>query len=136
MTAVPTDIRQAGPEELAITWADGAETRRGFAAALTIGAAFVALCAWSWGRWTDPQIDYGNELYIAWQLAEGKVLYGDLAHRNGPLSHAWNALLFTLPLVVPLTLLQHHFRRHPHAWVAEQTYLQPYPAELMLRNHV
>ena len=41
-----------------------------------------------------------------------------------------------VPLVVPLTLLQHHFRRHPHAWVAEQTYLQPYPAELMLRNHV
>jgi len=41
-----------------------------------------------------------------------------------------------VPLVVPLTLLQHHFRRHPHPWVAEQIYLQPYPAELMLRNHV
>lgn len=41
-----------------------------------------------------------------------------------------------LPLVVPLTLLQHHLRRHPVAWVAEQTYLHPYPAELMLRNHV
>ena len=27
-------------------------------------------------------------------LAEGKVLYGDVAHRNGPLSHYWNALLF------------------------------------------
>jgi uncharacterized protein YbgA (DUF1722 family) len=41
-----------------------------------------------------------------------------------------------VPLVVPLTLLAHHFRRHPTSWVAEQTYLQPYPAELMLRNHV
>jgi uncharacterized protein YbgA (DUF1722 family) len=41
-----------------------------------------------------------------------------------------------VPLVVPLTLLQHHFRRHPVPWVAEQTYLTPYPAELMLRNHV
>jgi uncharacterized protein YbgA (DUF1722 family)/uncharacterized protein YbbK (DUF523 family) len=41
-----------------------------------------------------------------------------------------------IPLVVPLTLLQHHFRRHPVPWVLEQTYLQPYPAELMLRNHV
>jgi uncharacterized protein YbgA (DUF1722 family)/uncharacterized protein YbbK (DUF523 family) len=41
-----------------------------------------------------------------------------------------------VPLVVPLTLLQHHFRRHPTPWVAEQTYMQPYPAELMLRNHV
>jgi uncharacterized protein YbgA (DUF1722 family)/uncharacterized protein YbbK (DUF523 family) len=41
-----------------------------------------------------------------------------------------------VPLVVPLTLLQHHFRRYPTPWVLEQTYLQPYPAELMLRNHV
>ncbi|MCX7825428.1 MAG: DUF523 and DUF1722 domain-containing protein [Verrucomicrobiae bacterium] len=41
-----------------------------------------------------------------------------------------------VPLIVPLTLLNHHFRRHPHPWVAGQTYLNPYPAELMLRNHV
>ena len=41
-----------------------------------------------------------------------------------------------VPLIVPLTLLSHHFRRHPCPWVAEQTYLNPYPAELMLRNHV
>lgn len=41
-----------------------------------------------------------------------------------------------VPLVVPLTLLKHHFRRHPIDWVLNQTYLNPYPAELMLRNHV
>ncbi|RPI27535.1 MAG: DUF1722 domain-containing protein [Acidobacteria bacterium] len=41
-----------------------------------------------------------------------------------------------VPLVVPLTLLKHHFRRHPIEWVLSQTYLNPYPAELMLRNHV
>jgi uncharacterized protein YbgA (DUF1722 family)/uncharacterized protein YbbK (DUF523 family) len=41
-----------------------------------------------------------------------------------------------VPLVVPLTLLKHHFRRHPVGWVLGQTYLNPYPAELMLRNHV
>jgi uncharacterized protein YbgA (DUF1722 family)/uncharacterized protein YbbK (DUF523 family) len=41
-----------------------------------------------------------------------------------------------VPLVVPLTLFKHHFRRHLVPWVDEQTYLQPYPAELMLRNHV
>lgn len=39
-----------------------------------------------------------------------------------------------VPLVVPLTLLQHHFRRHPAEWVMEQTYLNPYPEELMLRS--
>lgn len=41
-----------------------------------------------------------------------------------------------MPLLMPLTLLQHHFRRHPVDWVNEQTYLNPHPAELMLRNHV
>lgn len=42
-----------------------------------------------------------------------------------------------VPLVVPLTLLQHHLRRHPVPdWVHEQVYLNPYPKELMLRNHV
>jgi uncharacterized protein YbgA (DUF1722 family)/uncharacterized protein YbbK (DUF523 family) len=41
-----------------------------------------------------------------------------------------------VPLVVPLTLLLHHFRKHPVDWVLSQSYLRPYPAELMLRNHV
>jgi uncharacterized protein YbgA (DUF1722 family)/uncharacterized protein YbbK (DUF523 family) len=41
-----------------------------------------------------------------------------------------------VPLIVPITLLQHHLRHHPVPWVSEQTYLNPYPAELMLRNHV
>lgn len=42
-----------------------------------------------------------------------------------------------VPLVVPLTLLQHHLRRHPvPEWVHQQVYLNPYPKEMMLRNHV
>lgn len=41
-----------------------------------------------------------------------------------------------LPLVVPLTLINHHLRRHPIPWMQEQVYLNPYPAELMLRNFV
>jgi uncharacterized protein YbgA (DUF1722 family)/uncharacterized protein YbbK (DUF523 family) len=42
-----------------------------------------------------------------------------------------------LPLVVPLTLLQHHLRRNSVPdWVHQQVYLNPYPKELMLRNHV
>ncbi len=40
----------------------------------------------------------------------------------------------SVPLVVPLTLLKHHFRRHPHAYIAQQAYLQPHPTELGLRN--
>lgn len=42
-----------------------------------------------------------------------------------------------LPLIVPVTLLRHHLNRHPVLdWVKHQTYLNPYPPELMLRNHV
>jgi uncharacterized protein YbgA (DUF1722 family)/uncharacterized protein YbbK (DUF523 family) len=39
-----------------------------------------------------------------------------------------------VPLVVPVTLLRHHFRRHPHPYVEGQYYLEPHPPELMLRN--
>lgn len=41
-----------------------------------------------------------------------------------------------VPLVVPLTLIAHHVRRHAIAWLARQTYLEPHKKELMLRNHV
>ncbi len=42
-----------------------------------------------------------------------------------------------VPLIVPITLLKHHLLHH-HApeWVHQQAYLNPYPKELMLRNHV
>jgi uncharacterized protein YbgA (DUF1722 family)/uncharacterized protein YbbK (DUF523 family) len=39
-----------------------------------------------------------------------------------------------LPLIVPVTLLRHHFRRHPHEFVSMSKYLDPHPAELMLLN--
>jgi uncharacterized protein YbgA (DUF1722 family)/uncharacterized protein YbbK (DUF523 family) len=42
-----------------------------------------------------------------------------------------------VPLVVPITLLKHHLNRNKMPdWVHEQAYLNPYPMELMLRNHV
>ena len=41
-----------------------------------------------------------------------------------------------VPLVVPLTLLRHYVRLHDVAYLAGQTYLEPHPRELMLRNHV
>lgn len=40
------------------------------------------------------------------------------------------------PLIVPVTLLRHYFRKYPEDWVKKQTYLSPYPTELQLRNHV
>lgn len=41
-----------------------------------------------------------------------------------------------LPLVVPITLVAHHVRRHRVEYLQGQTYLEPHPKELMLRNHV
>ncbi|MCI0916749.1 DUF523 and DUF1722 domain-containing protein [Stutzerimonas stutzeri] len=41
-----------------------------------------------------------------------------------------------VPLVVPMTLLKHHFRRHPDRYVATQVYLQPHPEDLSLRNGI
>ncbi len=41
-----------------------------------------------------------------------------------------------VPLVVPLTLVRHHVRRHGLAYLAGQAYLDPDPKELSLRNHV
>jgi hypothetical protein len=40
------------------------------------------------------------------------------------------------PLVVPLTLIKHHLRKYEVSCLARQAFLSPYPAELMLRNHV
>ena len=39
------------------------------------------------------------------------------------------------PLVVPLTLFRHHLRRQRIEGLAGQTYLDPDPRELLLRNH-
>jgi uncharacterized protein YbgA (DUF1722 family)/uncharacterized protein YbbK (DUF523 family) len=41
-----------------------------------------------------------------------------------------------LPLVVPITLLRHHARRLSVAYLLGQTYLEPHPKELMLRNRI
>lgn len=39
-----------------------------------------------------------------------------------------------VPLVVPMTLIKHHFRRNPVAYIERQAYLQPHPEDLSLRN--
>ncbi|WGV18709.1 DUF523 and DUF1722 domain-containing protein [Pseudomonas putida] len=41
-----------------------------------------------------------------------------------------------VPLVVPLTLLKHHLRKHPDPYLQQQAYLQPHPENLGLRNAV
>jgi hypothetical protein len=73
---------------------------------LTLHAVtFVALAWWSWRKWVDPLVDFGRELYVPWQLANGKVLYRDIAHVFGPFSQYLNALWFRLFGVSLTTLI-------------------------------
>ncbi len=41
-----------------------------------------------------------------------------------------------VPLVVPVTLLNHYVRKYDQPYLKEQYYLNPHPVELALRNHV
>jgi uncharacterized protein YbgA (DUF1722 family) len=41
-----------------------------------------------------------------------------------------------VPLIVPITLIRHHVRKHDMEYLAGQVYLQPHPYEVGLRNHV
>ena len=50
----------------------------------------------SWMKWPDVLIDYGKELYIPWQLTEGRALYRDFEIFMGPLSFYFNSLVFRL----------------------------------------
>jgi uncharacterized protein YbgA (DUF1722 family) len=41
-----------------------------------------------------------------------------------------------VPLIVPVTLLKHYVRKYEQSYLAPQTYLNPHPLALRLRNHV
>jgi uncharacterized protein YbgA (DUF1722 family)/uncharacterized protein YbbK (DUF523 family) len=41
-----------------------------------------------------------------------------------------------LPLIVPVTLMNHYVRKYEEPYLKKQTYLSPHPIELQLRNHV
>jgi hypothetical protein len=74
--------------------ADRSRSLAARAPALAIAAAFVGMLAWTWGTWPDPTVDFGTQLYLAWQISLGEVLYRDLAHFKGPLSQYVNGALF------------------------------------------
>jgi uncharacterized protein YbgA (DUF1722 family)/uncharacterized protein YbbK (DUF523 family) len=41
-----------------------------------------------------------------------------------------------IPLIVPITLIQHYVRKFDQPYLRDQCYLNPHPVELQLRNHV
>ncbi len=67
-----------------------------FGPSALLGGTALALLAFTWKRWADVVSDTGRELYQAWRLSRGDVLYRDVAHFNGPLSPYLDALWFRL----------------------------------------
>ncbi len=41
-----------------------------------------------------------------------------------------------VPLIVPITLLKHHFRKTPDPYIDDSYYMSPYPQELQLINQI
>jgi uncharacterized protein YbgA (DUF1722 family) len=41
-----------------------------------------------------------------------------------------------IPLIVPITLMNHYVRKYDQPYLKQQLYLNPHPLELQLRNHV
>lgn len=67
--------------------------KRASAPTLITATGMLMLC-WTRLTWPDILIDFGREAYVPWQLANGKVLYRDIAYFNGPLSPYLNTLWF------------------------------------------
>jgi uncharacterized protein YbgA (DUF1722 family)/uncharacterized protein YbbK (DUF523 family) len=82
---------------------------------------------------------------VATPAKHANVLQHMLGHLRGKIDAAARDEILGLidelrrgvvPLIVPLTLLGHYVRRHQVAYLEGQTYLEPHPRELALRNHV
>ena len=41
-----------------------------------------------------------------------------------------------VPVIVPITLVDHYVRKYDQPYLKDQYYLHPHPVELQLRNHV
>src|SRR6266496_2784158 len=63
---------------------------------VALGGTAAFFVATSWRKWPDPLIDFGQQLYNAWQLSEGAVLYRDVSCLYGPLSQYFNAGIFRI----------------------------------------
>ena len=103
-----------------------------WAGLLAVAAAFVALAAFSWRKWPDPLIDFGQQLYVPWRLSRGAVLYHDVSYVYGCLSVCYHAALFKifgvslnvllasnfLILIFLLLLVCRQFLKCSDAWTA------------------
>ncbi len=63
---------------------------------LSVAFFFIYLLSQSWLRWMDPLIDFPRDLYYAWRLSEGDLLYRQLANWYGPLAQLAQGAAFRL----------------------------------------
>ncbi|MGZ3728315.1 MAG: hypothetical protein ACXVCG_03760, partial [Bdellovibrionota bacterium] len=75
----------------------------GFLVLMAITACFALR---SWRAWGDPVIDFPQQLYLAWRISAGDILFRDIQYFYGPLSQWLNGLLFYIagPSYLTLTL--------------------------------
>jgi len=63
---------------------------------LCILGLYIYLLAHSWLRWMDPMVDFPRDLYLAWRVSEGDLLYKTLANWYGPLAQLVEGSAFKL----------------------------------------
>ena len=76
-----------------------------FGGPILIALSFCLLAAWSWRKWPDVLVDFGRELYVPWQISEGRILYKEIASLFGPFSPYLNAFFFKVFGVSLTTLI-------------------------------
>lgn len=54
---------------------------------LSVAGFFIFLLWQTWFRWSDPLIDFPRDLYYAWRISDGDLLYERLANWYGPLAN-------------------------------------------------
>ena len=63
---------------------------------LSLGGLLIFMLAKSWLRWSDPLIDFPKNLYLAWRISEGDLLYQKVTNWYGPLAHLVEAAGFRI----------------------------------------
>lgn len=75
-----------------------------FSIGIICGMAGILLWI-SWLKWPDVLVDFGQELYVALSISQGKVLYRDVFYFSAPFSAYWNGVCFKLFGACFLTLV-------------------------------
>jgi uncharacterized protein YbgA (DUF1722 family)/uncharacterized protein YbbK (DUF523 family) len=92
-----------------------------------IGALMTAL------KCIASRKNHANTLYHIQGYLKKCLDADDKAELNETIDQYKNSLL---PLIVPITLLRHHFRRNPNEYITQSFYMTPHPGELMLLNSI